>query len=193
MRTIHARFLLMGAIIALLGNWSADQTSQEGESGKKKNRINFYGILHTRNGEIYSVENISIGYMYKQIPVYEKPKGNEATLQMDPKSGIISKLDLSEIEEIQVPQPYMIMHYQRPEGTSKMGYIAIKVNQRGQINYYIIDTYRKLMCDQITPSGPIEKEVPFQSLDRITIQGSRERIEQKKEEAAKKTACGCDK
>lgn len=193
MKNIYSHLFISILITFILGNWSTDQTSVE-VGGVKKNRVNFYGTLHTKNGEILSVENISIGHMFKQIPVYEKPKDTDSTLRSDPKNSIITKLDLSEIEEIKVPQPYTIMHYQKTNGAQKVNYITIKVTQKGQVNYYIIDTYRKLMCDQISPSGPIEKEVPFHSIDRIIIKGSKAREDIKKDETqAKNDACGCKK
>lgn len=176
---------LLLLIVLIVANWSSDQTTVD-INGAKKNKVNFYGVLHTINGEIYSVENISIGRIYKQIPVYEKPEtpnDQQGTLENDPKKGIITKLDLSEIQEIYVPQSTKTWHYQQKDGARKTDYIEIKVNQKGLISTYLIDINRKIMCDQISPSGPIEKEVPFNSLDRILIEGYRQRDSAKKDPA----------
>jgi len=172
--------LFLPLIFLILGSWSNDQTTVD-VSGLKKNRINFYGSLHTRNGEINSVDNVSIGRLYKQIIVYAPPASNKQKLPEDPKKGIITKLDLKEIQEIRVPQPYTIFHFQSNNGSRKTDYITIEVKQGSHINSYLIDTHRKLMCDQISPSGPIEKEVPFHALDRIILTGYKQRDETKQE------------
>lgn len=191
------RSIVLLSIIALaLGNWSNDQTTVDA-SGLKKNRVNFYGTLHTDTGEIYNVDNISIGRMTKQIPVYEPPNSRELILPSDPKQGIITKLDLTEVQEIRVHHPVAVWNYQKSDGSRKTEYLMIAVRQGNQINSYLIDANRKLICDQISPSGPIEKEVPFKSLDRIIINGYKQREETKapnnvtKETANKQNDCGC--
>ena len=77
--------------------------------------MKYKSFVITYNGEIYSVDNISIGRMYKQIPVYELPKSKDSKLTSDPKKGIISKLDLKEIKEIRVQHPSTIWHFQQSD------------------------------------------------------------------------------
>ncbi len=194
MKAFSAKEWFLPLIIFALANWSTDQTTVE-VGGLKKNRVNFYGTLYTRNSsKPVDVDNISIGGIYRQIPVYEKPNTTQTTLKNDPKKGVRFKLDLSEIKEIRVPHPPKIWHYQRADGARKSDYIEIEVTQNG-LDHYLIDTDRNLLCDEVNPAGPKETIVPFNSLDRIIIQGYKQREESKTDKGKnameeKKKRCG---
>ena len=102
MKAISAKKWLLLFIILALANWSTDQTTIE-VSGLKKNRVNFYGKLYTRNSnDPVDVDNISVSGFYRQITVYEKPNSTSNTLEKDPKKGVRVKLDLSKIQKISI-------------------------------------------------------------------------------------------
>jgi len=190
MKRGSAYLLLLPGAILILANWSVDQTTVT-INGMKKNKLNFYGMLHTRNGEVYSVDNISIGRQYEQIRVYEKPSSDATTLTEDPKKSIKTKIDLCEIKEIRTVHPLKTWTYQKREGSAEERYIEIEVIYKGKSepDIYLIDTRRELMCDRELPSGPEEKDVPFERLDHITIDGCKERKEPS--EAEQKKTCDC--
>ncbi|TET06925.1 hypothetical protein E3J79_00430 [Candidatus Dependentiae bacterium] len=184
MQKIVPLALVAGSSLCLLVNWTAQETTI---AGNKKQPVNFYGTLETQEGNKYEVENISIGMLYKQIPLYEAPKEMEEnhTLKTDPRRGIISRIDLSEASEIQVPHPHIVWNYQK-KGSRKSKYIEIIVisndKQKTKCSY-LIDLRRKIFCDKVNKAGPIELEVPFQSLKHLVIKGYRHKEPEKKEKS----------
>jgi len=197
MKAISMRKWFLPCIVFILSNWSTKTTVLI--DGIKKQRLNFSGQLYIKGeAKPIKVDNISVDGKYQQIPVYEKPKSTQTNLENNPKKGIITKIDLSEIQEIRVPQPSKTWHYQRSDGARKSDYVEIEVVQKKEITYYLIDFDRKLICDQIKQSSLTEMEVPFNLLDRIIIHGyeKREPNKTKKEESAmeeKKKKCECPK
>ena len=179
--------------LLILANYSAQENTSE---GNKKHSVNFYGTLAARNNKTFKCENISIAHLYKQIPLYEVPgtqdrNEQEHTFNTNPKSGIITKIDLSETDQISVPHPKTIWTYQRKKGARKTEYIEITIvsnDKKKTRHHYIIDLGRKLICDEINEAGPIEKEVPFKAIKTLTIEGYKYRdtdIKRQKTEATK--------
>lgn len=176
--------------ILLCTNWSNQETTVDGYN---KQAVNFKGVIITQRDETIKVENISIGRMYKQIPVYDVPKNNtQATAQptanrlsTDPKDGIVTRIDLSEIAQIMVPDPDTLWIYQKNKHARKIEYITINVisNDTQQTKHtYLIDIDRKLVCDEINEAGPITKDIPLPAIKSLTIScfGPREAQEPKK-------------
>jgi len=166
------------ACVALI-NWSSPETS--GDSPRKQ-KINFYGTLYIcTNAKSYEVENISISNICKLISVYETPckkeiQENKLQLPQDPRKGIVTRLDLSEIAEINVPMPTNVYTFQK--NSHIINFIEIEVvsnNPEHTKRQYLIETTRKIMCDEINTAGPIEKEVPMQAFTRLVIKGYQDR------------------
>jgi len=160
----------------MLCNWSQDNSV----SGGKKQKVNFFGEIETKNDMKYKVDNISIGRLYKQIPLYEIQKnaqGNNA-ITTDPRKGIISRYDLAEIAAIEVPHPGEILTFQKKTSGPKTEYIELSISLNDKTltkTSCLIDLRRKLYCDKISDAGPIEMEVPFTSLKKLTLKGYRSR------------------
>ncbi len=110
-------------IINLLLSSNIIQGTSFGSTTKElKQPVNFSGKLTTHQGQEYIVDNISINNLYKQIPMYDKPSAQiESTLNKDTKqreikleadpADDITKIDLNEISQIQVPSPETIWYY----------------------------------------------------------------------------------
>lgn len=153
-------------------NWSAQEATIE---GKKKQEINFYGTVTTRQEKTFKVENISIAGLFKQIPLYESPAKTEDTshfLKSDPKRGIITRIDLVEICNIKPGTT--IWTYQKGKGYRKVEYIEIIVTSNDQQktqNTYLIELTRKIICEEVNDAGPIEKEIPLDALKNLNIEG----------------------
>ncbi len=111
-----SRVSLACTLIVICANWSGQETSVDGPT---KQAVNFKGTIVPQQGDPISVENISIGRMYKQIPVYQAPENQQTTkpstnrLLTDPKEGIITRIDLSEINQIIVEDPDTLWSYQK--------------------------------------------------------------------------------
>jgi hypothetical protein len=187
----------------MLANWGSSETSTE---GGKKQAVNFSGTLTTQQGETYKIDNIAIGRRYEQIPLYkdttkqirsEPISGdttdadqNKFTLKEDPQEGIIAKIDLSETAAIQVNNPDALYTYQKRKGSRKTDYLEVVVISNGTSrtkNNYLVDTRRKITCDQLDEAGPIELEVPFATIKQLTIEDCRSREAEKKCGKKKKT------
>ncbi len=172
----------------LLINWSQDHTIE----GRKKLKINFSGTLLTHTDKKYDVENITIGHMYKQIPVYEYPSKND----FDPQTGkfnfnprdrtkrTITRIDLTEIAEIHI-DPQTQWYFQR-KGGRKVFFVPLTVisnNPQKTKNKYLIEASRTITVDHLIPDGkPIEMDVPPKAVRSLVIKGYKE---QEKENGTK--------
>ena len=124
----YTTIILSIASIVLLANWGSSEQSTD---GPLKNKLNFAGKLTTQQDESYPVENISLGRIFKQIPMYELPKKlNQKTKQLSvnpQKDLVITKIDLSEVSELRIPHPDTIWFYQKKKGHRKNEYIEMVV------------------------------------------------------------------
>ncbi len=165
--------------IVCLVNWSSEETSV---SSKKRLAVNFYGTLTTWKGEEYSIDNIAIGHLYKQIALYEPPaQGQAYTLTANPTDGIITKIDLVNVKEIKVPHPDVVWTYQKSKNTSKHEYIELVVISTDKTrSSYLIDTRRKVTCNLVRCKeekavSEAEKEAPFKDIQSLVITGHLDR------------------
>jgi len=164
--------IITACLILVLANWTAQDTTI---SGDKKQRVNFYGILETHEGNTYKVENISIGMKYKQIHFFEAPNETpkDLILTKDPRKGFISKIDLSEVLGIQVPRPNLKLVFKK--GNTKKEYVEVVITFKDKDKTqrrYLIEPRTKIECDETTQAGPIEMEsLSFVALKRLTIKG----------------------
>ncbi|MCA9770231.1 hypothetical protein KC460_02585 [Candidatus Dependentiae bacterium] len=191
----HVSFIFTIFIVCI--NWSEQSTSVE---GRKKQAINFKGIITTQNNEKISVENISIARLYKQIPVYDAPdkKTKKGKLEKNPKEGIVTRIDLSEIDKIIVPEPETIWSFQPEKRMRKLEYVEIIVissNTEKTKHRYLIEVDRKIICDEINSAGPIEKDIPLPAIKNIQITGftSRESETQQGKQCPTTPSCPVDK
>lgn len=180
--------IMILTITCCLINWGSQE---ENVDGRRKQSVNFYGTLTTHQDKTINVENLSVARLYKQIPVYEmqtpvsaKTTANKSSniLSNDPKNGIITYLDLSETSEISAPQPDIIWTHQKDGNIRKAEYIEIVITSRDASHTktsYLIDTRRKLICDRVNAAGPIEMEVPLESIKKLIITGYKQREEKK--------------
>lgn len=164
--------------LLLCTNWSSQETSVD---GRTKHAVNFKGTIIPQRGNSFSAENISIGRMYKQISVYEAPAAQDVEAQTNqkinklitnPKDGIITYIDLSEISQILVLDPDTLWSYQAKQRNRKIDYIVITVisnDEQKTRHNYLIEVDRKITCDEINAAGPIEKDIPWPAIKSITI------------------------
>jgi len=174
MRTIFYVLLLMSTIIFLLVNWAGQETTI---SGCRKPRVNFYGVLETRAGNRFDVENILIDGLFKQIVVHEAPATlpEDFVLKDDPQSELMrAKLDLSEISQISVPSPDKVLTYKR-KGLRKDSYVEIEVffnNEQKTKRKFLVNLRKELQCDDKINAKPLELESPkFNTIRRLIIKG----------------------
>lgn len=144
----------------LLANFS----SETSVDGRQKNKINFCGTLTDIQGNTIDVDNISISGSYERIPVYQKPSNPDTKPDIN-----TTRIDLKEIAELKLPSTEpVISKFKNRE------YIDIVVvyndPQRTEKNY-IIDLNRKILCDETNEAGPIEKEISFQALGKLALNG----------------------
>ena len=164
------------SIIACLSLVFFVQFSQDSSiTGREKPRVNCFGSIKDKNGNQYAAENILISGAYKQIALYIKPSRSD----ISPKSHE-AKIDLPEINQISV-----VYEGDKPKILSfnKKEYIELEVvsNDKNKTkNSYIIERNRKVFFDEPNQAGPIEHTIALEVLDTITIDGYKERDEQKK-------------
>ena len=187
------QFVLITSILAcpLIINWSEEHTI----AGRGKPKINFYGILETHSNKKYDVKNITIGHMYKQIPLYDYPAQDDfdpetKKLHYNPKDRTkrpITRIDLSEVAELQV-DPQKQWYFQR-KGGRKIFFVPLTVisdNPQKTQNKYLIETTRTIALDKKIPDGkPVEMDVPPKAIKRLIIKGYKEQ-DTKKQKVVKK-------
>ena len=152
------RLSLALAGFMVLGNFSTQDNSI---AGREKPHINFYGTLVDTEGQQYNVENITISGIYKQIPFYKKP----ADKSINPTIHI-TRIDFAETKKISVPHPQDILIF------DNRSYIEVTITTSdGKVMPYIIEKSKRLMCDEISKAGGIEKDLSFQALQSIEFHG----------------------
>jgi len=160
---------------AIIGFFMCAQFSQNASTDvREKPKINIMGQVCDTSSNCFDVENITISGMWKQIPVYSKPRKNN----LSPEANT-TRLDLDEIKEIRVPnQDDAPLTYK----FKNREYIEIEVILHdGTKNSYIIDRSRKVYCDRTTGAGPQEKELSFEAIEKLIIYSSKENIQPKKQ------------
>jgi hypothetical protein len=175
------RPLLAIATFLLCANFGVQD---ESVTGREKPRINFYGTLTDTAGKKYKVESITISGMYKQVPVYQKPKNKET----DPSINI-TRIDFAEVHSIHVPHPNVLLIYNNRQ------YVEITIASKDITktkDTYIIERSKRVICDQINTAGPIEKDLSFQAVDKLVFEGHKplkqeDKVDNKKEPIATDT------
>lgn len=168
--------------ISLLFNISILNGTSFGSNTNKdlKQPVNFSGKLTTHQGQEYIVDNISINNQYKQIPMYDKPtmhaeptfnndtKQKEIKLEDNPANDI-TKIDLSELNQIHIPSPETIWYYQK-KGPRKEFVEVVVTTKSNTKRSYLLDPKTSVYCDQIDPAGPQEKMVRLPAVNVLTIE-----------------------
>ena len=170
MKSAQKQLLALNTLgIILLCHWGNNNESNTSVTGDgKKPDINFYGTVVDNTGTSVKANDITIGGMYRQIPVYVKPK-NLNQKDYNPADNI-ARLDLAEISQISIGDPEKIYTF------VNRTYIEIHVlsNDKKTTNTYIIETTKKLFFNEANESGPIEREVALNALQEVNIRGYKE-------------------
>ena len=157
-------------IFIMLTQFSAQQTSI---TGGEKPMINFYGTVIDKSGKEYKAENITISGAYAQIIMYQQPPRSDMT----PSHRV--KIDLAEESEINV-----IYVGDKPDVKKfkNREYLVLELISHDKTkNSYIIEKNRKLYFDVPSPIGPKEHEVSLVEIEKVIIDGYKERVIKKKQ------------
>lgn len=168
------------------------------EEGEEKPAINFYGKLKPIGGPIQKIENILISGTYENIPFYGIPADSTA----DPKSNT-TEIDLSQLKELKLTK------------FDKMGKGIKKFNNREYIEVtvtfekkkeaaqptdltdglwyveknYLVERSRKVLCDIVEVADtPLNKELRFEAIEKISIEGYKAREASPRKKAVKMSA-----
>jgi hypothetical protein len=175
----NGKKLIIGLImIGLCANFG----QQESDTTKEKPRVNFRGLLRDNSGQEFSVENITIGGLYKDIPVYAKP----ITPTSEPEINT-TLLDLSEVDEI---KPTFEHPEQKLVDYQNRRYVEITVilkDAKKTTMNFIIELSRKIMCDIKTEAGDVEKRLSFEALQSLKLQDYIKNEESKRNKTQEKT------
>lgn len=159
MNTSIKKILSYCILIACI-NWASQQ------SEKERPPVNFEGELLDAANETFTVENITIGGLYKKIPFYKEHEQSS----INPESNT-TFLDLAEIAEISPtnpdsPKKSIISH-------NKQKYIKIDVKlhdpSQKKPDTYVVETTRRIFCDVRKSTGNIEKRLLFEAVKKLTI------------------------
>lgn len=190
MRKGHTTLAWSVIALTLFVNWGTPESSID---STRRHPINFKGLLTTHDGRAIRVENIAIGGMYKDIAVYDMPAKSNAEmfgpkesdsalspqtvrykLTEDPHKGIITKIDLAEVSEIVVPHAKTMWVFKRKNGYRPLEFIEIEIisnDAKKTKNNYLVETSRKITCDQTNEAGPISKIIPFETISSLVLHG----------------------
>jgi len=130
-------------------------------AGGGKPTINFRGKIQDTDGNVYTVENITISGLFKQIPMYKKP--NKITTKP---TANITRMDLSEISLITVPN-------KKEESFDGRLYVELEVTYKDHkrtTERFIIEAHKRIWCDQVNEAGPIEKDLAFEAIESLAIE-----------------------
>ena len=175
--------------LVLFANFSSKQSMEAPE----KPNINFTGTFIDAQGRKKNVENITIAGLYRQIPFYSIPTSTELDPTID-----TTRIDLEEISEIRPAKTNPREAIRQFNNRDYMEVIIIFNDEQRDQENYIIETTRKIFCDIISQAGPLEKEISFEGIRKLIIEGFHDR-EKKSEQkhaggsqksAAQEALCG---
>lgn len=156
-------------------NWG----QQESNTGKEKPQVNFKGTLTDTSGQTYSVENITISGLYKNIPFYAIPLDEKA----NPESNA-TLVDLNEVEELK-SVPYETQKLQFNNRSYNKVTVALKNKSE---NTYVVEASRRIFCDIPINGGSIEKRLSFEALKKLVITSHEQREEHQRADVVRKKA-----
>jgi hypothetical protein len=157
-RTAQGIFCLVSFV--MLANFS----SQNSVDGHQKNKINFCGTLTDIQGNTLDIDNISIAGSYDRIPVYQKPTNPDTKPDIN-----TTRIDLQEVAAIKLPSPEPVIS--KFKNREYIDIVIVSNDAQRTEKQYIIDLNRKILCDELNDAGPIEKEISFQALGNLEING----------------------
>jgi hypothetical protein len=162
----HFRLLLSVVILFLCTGFG--QSSKD--DAPQKHHLNYQGEITDLKGKNYKVDNISVSGKLRSIKMYEKP----VDASRDPAENITA-FDLEQIYSIEpaskskcdTPAHYKNKHYTE---------ITVTLNDTSKTQHtYLIEASQKIKCDEVTGAGPLEKELSFSAIKKLTITGRTER------------------
>jgi hypothetical protein len=157
-------FTLIGIGSMKAGSWA----TSEGSSDSADSRLE--GTVTTQENKKFTVNDIKIGNLYKDIPVYSMQSNKGSRLTKNPADTAKIFLDLSNIQKIGVPDSDKIWDF--PKDSKK--YIEIMVvSTNNTENHYLIETRHKITCKDV--NGSTKVEIPFTDLTSLVI-GSKNKV-----------------
>jgi hypothetical protein len=201
--------ILCASIGGLLHAVGEKSTNTSGRDEGSRYNVIFEGVLTTQEGHVYKVNEITFNKLIKQVPVFEMPSKESYDiidehvhiLKKNPNERLdITKLDLSEISMIRIPNPDSMWYYKKAQTADEctvscnarykisedpraLKFIQIEVTDKAQNkDQYLVEAQKKIYCSEITASGPKEKDVQLQAIKTLTITGYRKRDETKDKE-----------
>lgn len=174
-------------ILSIIGFCAQFSSQQSIENGSNKQPVNFK-VKITIHGNTFNADNFSIGGLYRQIPFFAKQADPEA----DPTSDT-TYIDLDEIHSIKPaytnPREGIFTFKNRP-------YIELIITFRDTKQteaHYVVETSRKIFCDELLifenperPQEEVTRELMFEAIDMIIIEGYMQRVPEKFKEKEKR-------
>ncbi|MFT6765750.1 MAG: hypothetical protein ACJAZS_000638 [Alteromonas naphthalenivorans] len=154
----------------LCANLSMDQKEGSVTGGAANPAVNIMGTILDNTGKSVNASYILISGLYKQIPVYAKPKDSEE----DPR-GNATDLDLAEIQKFEVPnrsETHTFDNYK---------YILINVYTKGESHPtpYFVNSNKQITYKKINSLGiQTDKNIDFSKIENIVITGYKKREDQ---------------
>lgn len=161
----HVRLLLYVVIIILCGGFG-----QSKDDVPQKHHLNYQGEITDLKDKKYKVDNISISGKLRTIKMYEKP--------IDPTRDPLENITAFDLQQIYSLEP-------APKGKCDTGYhykskqytevVVTLLDAAKTQKHYLIDASQRIKCDELTDAGPLEKELTFNAIKKLTITGRTER------------------
>ncbi len=166
-------YFLLLLTLDMNGGSIASEESIDRAQGQQK--IDIYGRLTDRQGYSFAFNNLSIGGAIERIPFYQKPACPTDNARLNERT-----LNLTEIRQIQTVSQKNACNVKEIHTFNNRSYIELIINLvDGTKHNYIIESSRRIFCNEIKPSDPqaipIEAKISFQTVDKLVIQGYRGR------------------
>lgn len=137
----------------------------------QKHHINYEGELIDARGKKSLVDNISLSGKLRAIKMYEKP----TDALHDPIENI-TYFDLNQIYSLEPVAREKCSTTSRYKNREYNEIIVTLRDQEKTQHHYLIESSQKIMCDLITGAGPLEKELSFNGIKKLTITRRTERV-----------------
>ncbi len=137
---------------------------------QQKHHTNYHAEITDNRDKTYQVENVSLAGKLRGIKFYELP----IDTAHDPQENV-TFFDLDQIYSIEPARGEKCSLSPRFNNRTYSEIIVTLADPGRTAHRYLIENSQKIMCDRITDVGPLEKEISFTGIKKITIISRTER------------------
>lgn len=137
---------------------------QSSENPQTRLPLNFKGTLEDIQGNIFTVDNISLSGNYQNIPFYTQPTKED--LSPTAHTTFIDLKNITSLEPVRKNEEPVFEHYQNH--TYQLVNVILNNDEHTQ-HHYLLDAHKKITCELQEGSHALRKELALEAVKKLTI------------------------